>query len=63
MSEDALADTSRDAAAGGGNKTQYENDIQLLENLFKKVQANYNVDKVKLFKKLIDANADKADAK
>ena len=63
MSEDALADTSRDVAAGGGNKSQYENDIQLLENLFKKVQANYNVDKVKLFKKLIDANADKADAK
>ena len=29
-------------------------ELQLLENLFKKVQLNYNVDKVKLFKKLIE---------
>ena len=55
MSEDGLADTSRDVTPGGGNKSQYESDLQLLENLFKKVQANYNVDKVKLFKKLIDS--------
>lgn len=65
MSEDALADSSREAGAGGANasRSQYESDLQLLENLFKKVQVNYNVDKVKLFKKLIDSNAEKNDSK
>ena len=65
MSEDGLADSSREGAAGGANasRSQYESDLQLLENLFKKVQVNYNVDKVKLFKKLIDSNAEKSESK
>ena len=65
ISEDALADSSREGAAARVNptKNQYESDIQLLESLFKKVQVNYNVDKVKLFKKLIDTNGDKNDGK
>ena len=65
MSEDALAESSRDVAAGGVNasRSQYESDLQLLENLFKKVQLNYNVDKVKLFKKLIDSQGDKSDSR
>ena len=39
LSEEALADTSREGAAAGVNATrnQYENDLQLLESLFKKV--------------------------
>ena len=65
VSEDGLADSSRDVGAGGANASgsQYESDLQLLENLFKKVQVNYNVDKVKLFKKLIDSNGDKNESK
>lgn len=61
ISEDGIADTSRDVAnaAAHESRSQYESDIQLLEKLFKKVQVNYNVDKVKLFKKLIDSNAEK----
>ena len=56
MCDDALAESSQDVTTGNPNKgSQFENDIQLLEKLFKKVQANYNVNKVKLFKKLIDS--------
>ena len=65
MSEEGLADSSREGAGGCVNATrnQYESDLQLLESLFKKVQVNYNVDKVKLFKKLIDSNAEKNEGK
>ena len=34
-----------------------------MEKLFKKVQANYQVDKVKLFKKLVDSAGDKSDGR
>ena len=60
MCDDALAESSQDQPQ---NKSQFESDIQLLEKLFKKVQVNYNVDKVKLFKKLIDSNQVKLDSK
>ena len=65
LSEEGMADSSREGAAAGvgATRNQYESDLQLLESLFKKVQVNYNVDKVKLFKKLIDANGEKNEGK
>ena len=63
MCDDALAESSQDNQPGGQKGSQFESDIQLLEKLFKKVQVNYNVDKVKLFKKLIDSNQVKLDSK
>ena len=36
------------------HQTRLDNDIELLEKLFEKVQKNHNVDKVSLLKKLMD---------
>ena len=36
------------------HQTKLDNDIELLENLFEKVQKNHKVDKVSLLKKLMD---------
>ena len=40
--------------------TEQENDLKMLQKLFKKVQSQHKIDKVKLLKQLLDSNGVKS---
>ena len=45
---------------GSGSENQELNDMQVLEKLFRKVQSQYKIDKVKLFNQLLNSNGNRA---